>query len=119
MPQIPTDTPGWMYLATVVLIVGIPALTTYLAQRPVRASQREIVQQVSNSHGTNLRDDLDSIRDEMRDGFTEVKHDIGGLREENRQERRERSLIAERVAAIAAHQVHQDRRIDQLDRRKD
>ncbi|TDH57588.1 DUF2746 domain-containing protein [Mycobacterium eburneum] len=63
----------------------------------MREELGEVREQVKNSHETNLRDDLDSLRVEMRAGFDEMRtahketrRDIGGIREELRDERRER-----------------------------
>lgn len=50
----------------------------------------EIKEQVCNTHDTNLRDDLDEIRDLFLEGLSEIRRDIGGLREELRTERVER-----------------------------
>lgn len=46
--------------------------------------------QVTNNHGTNLRDDIDELAQAIRDGFSDTRRDIGGLREELRTERIER-----------------------------
>lgn len=45
---------------------------------------------VTNNHSTHVRDDIDEIRNLVRDGFAETKRDIGGIREELRTERIER-----------------------------
>lgn len=37
-------------------------------------------EQVTNEHGTNLRDDLDVIRDEVRAGFNEIRQEIATIR---------------------------------------
>ncbi|ACE79958.1 hypothetical protein Pukovnik_32 [Mycobacterium phage Pukovnik] len=49
-----------------------------------------IREQVQNSHGTNLRDDIDEIHRMVREGLHDIRRDIGGLREELRTERIER-----------------------------
>ncbi|WP_109519707.1 DUF2746 domain-containing protein [Mycolicibacter heraklionensis] len=83
----------------------------------------EVHEQTVNSHppeGNNLRDDLDksisvgesaaasgavtvrmlnAFRDEVRDAFKEARKDIGGIREELRDERRERAAEDRRIEA--------------------
>ncbi|WP_243858119.1 DUF2746 domain-containing protein [Mycobacterium sp. DL440] len=58
--------------------------------RKIDAKTTEIHENTVNDHDTNLREDLDDIRDMLRDGFRQVERDIGGLREEMRTERKER-----------------------------
>nr|WP_318276522.1 DUF2746 domain-containing protein [Mycobacterium eburneum] len=50
----------------------------------------QVRDQVKNGHSTPLRADLDDFRDEVRAAFKDVRRDIGGIREELRDERRER-----------------------------
>ncbi|BBC53833.1 putative minor tail protein [Mycobacterium phage PP] len=50
----------------------------------------DIKEQVSNSHETNLRDDIDELAKAVRDGFKETREDISGLRRDLRTEREER-----------------------------
>ncbi|AYD87061.1 minor tail protein [Mycobacterium phage NicoleTera] len=50
----------------------------------------DIKEQVANSHTTNLRDDIDELNRILREGFSETRRDISGLREELRTERIER-----------------------------
>ncbi|AMS01735.1 minor tail protein [Mycobacterium phage Brocalys] len=76
---------------------GIVGVLTVRGQRKGRERARqidaktdEIHEQTVNTHDTNMRDDLDEIRDLVRDGFKQVQRDIGGLREELRTERLER-----------------------------
>lgn len=54
--------------ALLVAVVSI-ALPKFLAQGRDLA---EVKYQVKNSHGTNLRDDIDALRYEMRHGFHQV-----------------------------------------------
>lgn len=73
----------------------------------VRDHAHTVVNEVSNDHRTNLRDDVDRVLDGLRrvlDG--QARHDtalrqhgaeIGGLRRELGQERVERLAVAERV----------------------
>jgi len=64
-----------------------------------------VTDQVQNTHETNLRDDVDSVlaaleRIEATQG--QHGHDIGGLRQEIRQERAERADLERRVDRLAA-----------------
>lgn len=52
-------------------------------------SLHEVREQVSNSHGSNLRDDLDFIRDVVLD----VKTDLGWLRREQLDQARRITLL--------------------------
>lgn len=87
------------------LIVGLPMslpavaalIVTIRGQRRGRERARkidaktdEIHENTVNDHDTNMREDLDEIRDMLRDGFRHMERDIGGLREEMRTERQER-----------------------------
>lgn len=87
------------------LIVGLPMslpavaalIVTIRGQRKGRERARkidaktdEIHENTVNDHDTNMREDLDEIRDMLRDGFRRVERDIGGIREEMRTERKER-----------------------------
>lgn len=80
----------------VALVSGVFLLLAALVSAVVPHLRRqskdlaEVKHQVKNSHGTNLRDDLDLIRDEMRRGFH-------WLHEEIALERRERVDLAERL----------------------
>lgn len=83
------------------LIVGIPATVAAVgvflsarAQRESHESQTEtadaVLEEVKNDHKTNLRDDIDSLSAQIKQGFKEIHIDISGLREELRTERIER-----------------------------
>ena len=83
------------------LIVGIPAiiaavgvLTARKAMTKSHDSQTEtadaVLEEVRNDHRTNLRDDIDSLSAQIKQGFKEIHVDISGLREELRTERIER-----------------------------
>ena len=56
------------------LFLVITALITAIAPKLWRQSRdiAEVKHQVKNSHGTNLRDDLDALRMEVRAGFHQV-----------------------------------------------
>ena len=93
-------------------IVGIPA--TIAAIAAVRGSkkatehneeQRDIntrtLDQVQNNHTTNLRDDIDHFHSSILANLTEIRRDIGGLREELRTERLER-IAGDRIRNLGA-----------------
>jgi hypothetical protein len=87
--QLPTN---WYGLAGLVLIMGIPALVTVgmgrLTQKKVGSVQSTaaaVEEQVTNG-GTNLAETVKQVAA----GISEIRKDIGGLREEIRHERRER-----------------------------
>lgn len=57
---------GFFLLLVAVVSIVLPKL---LAQgRDIK----EVKHQVKNSHGTNLRDDIDALRYEVRGGFHEI-----------------------------------------------
>ncbi|QKY79206.1 hypothetical protein SEA_RAYMOND7_27 [Mycobacterium phage Raymond7] len=57
-----------------------------------RETLREIHEETVNSHRgkSNMREDLDELRDLVANGFKRIERDIGGIREEIRTERKER-----------------------------
>ncbi|MCF2705804.1 DUF2746 domain-containing protein [Arcanobacterium haemolyticum] len=55
--------------------------------------------QVSNDHGTNLRDDLDTMRDEIRDGFKRMDHQFGEVHQRQEREAEERQALDRRSAS--------------------
>ena len=129
MPPIPSGTPWWAYLLTVVALAAIAAAPALLGLRPIKRAQRDlgrkqeaIHEQVANSHSTNLRDDIDQIHHALEQVVSaqatvieqqrETRRDIGGIRDEMRTERQERLDLARRVD-------DQGRQLSQLDRRKD
>lgn len=74
----------WVVIAVVVMgFLGILWMLQHLDIKAIR-------HQTENSHDTNLRDDIDEIRDIVRDGFKEVRGEIRELRGEISLERAER-----------------------------
>lgn len=71
-------------------LAGIVAPVLLSSHRKQTKQLGHIKEQVTNSHSTNLRDDIDELGRMVRDGFLETRRDIGGLREELRTERVER-----------------------------
>jgi len=96
----PKDIPVWAWLLGLLIVVGVPGVVSLLVQHPIRrqvkgiaADTRESRDQVANTHSTNLRDDVDQVIALVREAVEQGRQtrlDIGGLREELRQERRER-----------------------------
>lgn len=56
-----------------------------------------ISEQVHNAHNTNLRDDLDIIRNEVRSGIVTITEQVHDLRVDLAWERRERQDLARRL----------------------
>ena len=90
------------------LIVGIPAIIAAVGVMSARRTQQDnhedheesvaaaaktasaVLEEVRNDHSTNLRDDIDALASQIKQGFKEIHIDISGLREELRTERIER-----------------------------
>lgn len=78
---------------TEIIVAAIPVVGMLLAlllkqghdRRATQGQLETIRRQVQNSHGTNLRDDIDRIRD----AINEVRGDVRGIRIELRDVRRE------------------------------
>lgn len=91
---------NWMDVVAY-LIVGIPAIVAAVGVLLTRQTQKEnhqdqtqaadaLMFEVKNDHPTNLRDDIDGLSAAIKDGFSDLRKDIHGLREELRTERVER-----------------------------
>lgn len=72
------------------MVYGTPALVIYLQQRKGRKASEEfrakqekktdeIHAQAVNSHSTNLREDIDGIRDLVKSGFANVDQRLDGV----------------------------------------
>lgn len=96
----PFNVDNWMDVVAY-LVIGLPAMVAAIAtwhnQNKYKdrfsrheASQQQVLEEVKNSHATNLRDDIDALGVAISDGFTEVHLQINGLRSELRTERVER-----------------------------
>lgn len=96
------------------VVTAVVAIATLIGTILVRRDGRDVHKQTVNGHDpetTNLRDDvdksirvgesaaasgavtvrmLDEFRSEVRDAFKETRKDIGGLRQDLRDERRDR-----------------------------
>lgn len=83
----PFNPDSWMDVAA----LGFLGLTAALpAILPVWAKLKRIDDQVSNTHSTNLRDDLDGLGDSINAGFAENRKEFQLLHEALNIERRER-----------------------------
>lgn len=81
-------------------LVGERLRRQTVALAEVREHSQETRDQVSNSHSTNLRDDLDRVingLDRVLDGQERHEEALAALREEMAHERRERLALATRV----------------------
>lgn len=81
MPPIVPDAPWWANIALLMAAVVSSTLVVYL---PTREKLRKIDKQVSNSHTTNLRDDLTEAIDEVKSLRTDISHvsdDVTHVRE--------------------------------------
>jgi hypothetical protein len=110
----PADTPWWGWALVVVALAVITTVGTVLANRPMRkkleavaADAREARDQTANTHKTNLRDDLDAFRDEVRQGFEDVateqgetRRSVGIVRRELRGVRKDVGSLQEDVVEI-------------------
>lgn len=86
------------------IAVAIIAATASIATAGLGFAQRrhvaDVREQVKNSHGTNLRDDIDRVLDGMElllESQRQHAKEIGGLREEMRHERVERRDLEQRL----------------------
>ena len=74
-----------VWIVVISSIVG-PVMVTYVNQRlgrQIKAQgliQERIRHQVENSHKTNFRDDLDSFRGEVQQGFNHMRGEITNVR---------------------------------------
>lgn len=87
---------SWMDVAVLIIISLFSLIGTVAPILLARASKshstqlEDIKEQVKNSHGTNLRDDIDGLAKLSREGFFSIHRDLHGIREELRTERNER-----------------------------
>ena len=88
----------WSHPTTVqAIIVTLGVITTAMSGVAValiartRTHAKAAVDQVRNSHDSNLRDDLDEKFKAVTDGLKEVSKDLGGMKSDIRQIRKEAS----------------------------
>ena len=98
---------SWMDVVAY-LIVGVPAIIAAVSalrtnqavdlarktHEVANAAQTKtvdaVLDEVKNDHKTNLRDDLDQIRDMIHNGLSDIQQDIREIRSDIRTERVER-----------------------------
>lgn len=85
------------------MVYGTPALILYLQQRKGRKESRKfradldektnaIHEQTVNDHTTNMREDMDHIRDLVKEGFGKVDERLDGVDERLRIVQRDLSI---------------------------
>ena len=100
-------------IVTVVLAV-LGALTAFAAMakrwadakfKPIEKDVAAVRYQAENSHGpegkdVNLRDQIDTIQKEMREGFRRMDHQIGEMHDRQIQEVEDRQSVDARLQAL-------------------
>lgn len=76
----------------VALVTGVFGLLAVLVPHLLRQNKKlnAVHEQVTNSHQSNLRDDIDGIRNEMRHGFGQLHFRLNLLQNDLAWERQER-----------------------------
>lgn len=76
----------------VAMVTGVFGLLAVLIPHLLRQNKKlnAVHEQVTNSHHSNLRDDIDTIRGEIAHGFGQVHHRLNLLQNDLAWERRER-----------------------------
>ncbi|AJD82449.1 minor tail protein [Mycobacterium phage Sheen] len=80
------DPSNWVDLLAYGIVAVPPTVAALAAWRKAKAAHYEM----TNDHDSNIRHDIDDLGAEVREGFRELRKDIGGLRQELRIEREER-----------------------------
>lgn len=90
---------------------AVPTALVWWGQRKAKAHRKAdkpilkaVHEQVQNSHSTNLREDIDEIRDLVKGGFSKVDRRLDGLQEELRTERLER-IAGDNRLSVNVHPV--------------
>lgn len=92
----PFNPDSWMDVS-VLAFFGVCSVVT--AGIPVWSKLKRIDNQVSNTHDTNLRDDLDKLANSIEAGFAENRREFQLVHEALNIERRERIAGDEKRAA--------------------
>lgn len=136
MTEPPAGTPWWAWLLGLLIIVGVPALVTWLTQRPMRHTLRQVAadtaatkDQTVNAHSEaefpNLRDEITEMRTTITASLASLREDVGGLHSESRDlrndvlgirtdARRDRRKLSEQEKALDDHLADVPRIIDDL-----
>jgi hypothetical protein len=98
----------------VTLLVALVSIAGEMVRRQGKVLHH-VKEQVANSHTTNLRDDLDRVigglervleNQDMHDGLLKAHgYELGYLRKDMQQERRERQVVEERLDSHLADAV--------------
>lgn len=102
MPPIPPDQIDDVLTAAAALVVALAVLAGVLLGRQVKADGilHGIANQVSNDHGTNLRDDIDAISAHLTDIKALMAEDRAALAEVRTNAHDTHKQIFERLAEI-------------------
>lgn len=107
----PPDTPWWGWLIAVAIPGVVSVVVTLITRRHTKGDIAEIksvadrsIDQLENTHTTNLRDDLDRLITIVSDGQAAIRDDIGGLHSETRDLRQD-------VEGIRSDNRHDRRRV--------
>lgn len=81
----PSDTVWIALISALAAVMAAWIARDVKKQGKAHAAQLDVItDQVKNSHGTNLRDDLDALTELVREGFRAQQASIGGLHEDVR-----------------------------------
>ena len=69
--NVPADAPSWLVLAVVLLTTLGTIVTGWLTHRQ-GSTLKQVNEQVSNTHETNLRDDIDKVHSAVCDLATKL-----------------------------------------------
>ncbi|QMP84472.1 protein of unknown function DUF2746 [Streptomyces phage Endor1] len=98
--QVALVSTGGTILVTLIGVVVEMLRRNHKALTEVQENAQIARDQVANSHSTNLRDDMDRLHDDVREVLDVLRQhgkEIGGLREDLRQERVERLAVSDRL----------------------
>ncbi|WJN62724.1 tail needle protein [Streptomyces phage phiScoe15] len=98
--QVALVTTGGTVFVTLIGVVVEMLRRNHKALSEVQENAQIARDQVANSHSTNLRDDMDRLHDDVREVLDVLRQhgkEIGGLREDLRQERIERLAVSDRL----------------------
>ncbi|QBJ00219.1 hypothetical protein SEA_PHARAOH_30 [Mycobacterium phage Pharaoh] len=112
---------NWFDLAPYILL-SLPAiLTAWLGVKNVKTTRQqhrenkqhisELKYEITNDHSSNIRHDMDLIRDLVRDGFHQITGEVEGLRRDIRTERRER-IEADRLLRLVKGDLIKEEEFD-------
>ena len=78
-----------MILEIILALIALIGVLGAAWLQSTRSDLRRIRTQVENSHDTNLRDDIDGVRDEFRSGFLAIQTSISLLHQAHTQSLKE------------------------------